>query len=150
MLPDLLPSDLKASRQIKVSFSGNLEREIFTNPYFFGKEKHYLRAQIARISHSTSLCPKGIFKLVEDNPRDIEENTPDEGEIVMPSTLEMANPSFWVHSSNNILSIGRLAHMDPEDPENPPDDYDVEVVKKQIGKYIYSRDMYLNNLYLID
>lgn len=60
-LPDLSPKDVAAARGIKVLFSGDLERTIYTNPFFFGKEKHYLRAQIARISHSTTLCPKGIF-----------------------------------------------------------------------------------------
>jgi radial spoke head protein 4A len=48
-LPDLNPSDIKAARKIKVLFSGNLDRKIQTNPFFFGLEKHYLRAQIARI-----------------------------------------------------------------------------------------------------
>jgi len=62
-LPDLYPKDIVAARQIKVLFSGDLERTIFTNPFFFGKEKNYLRAQIARISHSTTLCPKGLWRL---------------------------------------------------------------------------------------
>ena len=35
-LPDLLTSDIKASRQIKVQFTGDLERPIYTNPFFFG------------------------------------------------------------------------------------------------------------------
>jgi radial spoke head protein 4A len=43
-LPNLTLKDIEASRAIKVMFSGNLERTIFTNPFFFGKEKHYLRA----------------------------------------------------------------------------------------------------------
>ena len=34
-LPDLEPSDLEAARQIKVSFTGNLERNITTNPFYF-------------------------------------------------------------------------------------------------------------------
>ena len=42
-LPDLLPSDIRAARQIKISLSGDLERKIFTNPFFFGTEKVYLR-----------------------------------------------------------------------------------------------------------
>ena len=65
-LPDLSPQDVAASRSIKVLFSGNLERIIFTNPFFFKTEKFYLRAQIARINLSTTLCPKGLFRLVED------------------------------------------------------------------------------------
>jgi hypothetical protein len=43
-LPDITPKDIKASRSIKVLFSGVTDRSIFTNPYFFGLEKHYLRA----------------------------------------------------------------------------------------------------------
>jgi len=61
-LPELSPKDIKASRDIKVMFTGNLERTIYTNPFFFGLEKNYLRAQIARISHSTTLCPVGLFR----------------------------------------------------------------------------------------
>jgi len=48
-LPDLDYKDMQAARQIKVLFTGDLERSIFTNPFFFGKEKHYLRAQLSRI-----------------------------------------------------------------------------------------------------
>lgn len=90
-LPDLTPQDIRATREIKVTFTGNLERQIFTNPFFFGTEKIYLRAQIARLTHSTTLCPKGLWKLDEENPQEIVENAPDDGsEIQMPSTLEMA------------------------------------------------------------
>ena len=81
------PQDIVESRNIKVVFTGDLERKIYTNPFFFGQEKHYLRAQIARISHSTTLLPSGLWRKVEDNDREIEENTPeDDSEIVMPST----------------------------------------------------------------
>jgi hypothetical protein len=50
-----------------------------------------LRAQIARIAHSTTIIPKGLYKLVEDNDREIEEFVPEEGELQLPSTLEMAS-----------------------------------------------------------
>jgi radial spoke head protein 4A len=43
-LPDLVPADIAIARQIKFSFSGDLERRIFTNPYFHKREKHFLRA----------------------------------------------------------------------------------------------------------
>ena len=43
-LPDLLPSDIKAARQTKVVFTGDIDRKIYTNPFFFGTEKEYLRA----------------------------------------------------------------------------------------------------------
>ena len=59
-LPDLWTKDINAARLNKVSFTGDLERSIITNPFFFGKEKHFLRAQISRISHTTTIIPKGI------------------------------------------------------------------------------------------
>lgn len=37
-LPDLEPRDLEAVRGIKVSFTGNLEHEIVTNPFYFKTE----------------------------------------------------------------------------------------------------------------
>ena len=43
-LDDLESADLAASRTFKVAFTGNLDREIVTNPYYFKKERHYLRA----------------------------------------------------------------------------------------------------------
>jgi radial spoke head protein 4A len=48
-------------------FTGDLERDIITNPFFKAKEKNYLRAQIARISHATTLTPKGLYRSTEDN-----------------------------------------------------------------------------------
>lgn len=43
-LPDLSPIQIKSSRQIRYLVTGDLEAAIFSNPFFFGKEKHYLRA----------------------------------------------------------------------------------------------------------
>jgi len=63
ILPDLQPGDIRAARSIKVLLTGNLERDIITNPFFFGKEKHYLRAQIARIFHGTTVVANGMNKL---------------------------------------------------------------------------------------
>ena len=63
MLPDLTPEDLQASKEIKVLFTGDLNRKIVTNPFFFKTEKEYLRSVIARISFSTTLVPKGVWKL---------------------------------------------------------------------------------------
>lgn len=83
-LPDAAPTHLRAARDIKVLFTGNLERLIYTNPFFEAKaEKFYLRAQIARIVQATTLTWKGSFKVTEadgdvDN-REIEQNLDDEG-----------------------------------------------------------------------
>ena len=130
-LPDLSPSDIAAARTIKVLFTGDLERTIYTNPYFFGKEKDYLRAQIARISHSTTLTPKGLwrFKEEEGNVREIEENAPEEGDIVMPSTNSMNDASMWLHFKDGILQNCRTSHMEPAEL---PEDVEMEDFMKGV------------------
>lgn len=35
-LPELSPADIAASRQVKVAFTGDLNRAIYTNPHFVG------------------------------------------------------------------------------------------------------------------
>jgi radial spoke head protein 4/6 len=132
-LPDLSPQHIAAARQLKVLFTGDLERDIIANPFFFGKEKHYLRAQIARISCSTALAPAGAKKLDEENERNIVDNEPEEGELVLPNTSQMASLSAWVHEQPSILNCNRTVHVDP--PEEGPEgveEYDPEEEKKKI------------------
>jgi hypothetical protein len=82
LLPDLKPKDIINSRGIKFCFSGDLNAKIFTNPFYFDSEKVLLRAQISRIVNSTTLVPKGLYRFVEETKeREIEDNTPEEGEI---------------------------------------------------------------------
>ena len=138
-LPNLSYNFLVAARSIKVLFSGDLERPIFTNPFFFGKEKHYLRAQLSRIVHSTTLQPLGVSRLTEDEGGDrgwiVEPNEGDEDKpFVMPSTTQMSQASMWVHARPNILMSGRTAHIAPEDPGNLPEgeEFDPEEAKKQL------------------
>ena len=51
------------SRQIKHIFTGDLNAPVISNPFFKGKEENLLRAQIARISHATTLIPKDHFRV---------------------------------------------------------------------------------------
>ena len=74
------------ARRIKHTFSGDLNRDIFTNPFYFQKEKVYLRAQIARIASSTFLTPAGLYAFQEESTREIEDNLPEEGDQVFPTT----------------------------------------------------------------
>lgn len=124
-LPDLSPKQVHAARSIKVLFTGELDRPIFTNPFFEGQEKHYLRAQIARIVHGTTLLPKGLMRPVEDSDtREIEENTPEEGDIVLPTTKQMNSLEMWVHANKNILLNGTTSLKTPEAPEGEEWDED--------------------------
>ena len=60
-LPDCRPQDIVSARQIKHIFTGDLNATVDTNPAFAGKERHLLRATLARIFHATAICPKGLF-----------------------------------------------------------------------------------------
>ena len=51
---------------IKHIFTGNLNAIIDSNPPFPGKERHFLRAQIGRITHGTVLAPKGLYEWDEE------------------------------------------------------------------------------------
>lgn len=105
-LPDLKPQDIINARSIKYQFSGDVNRTICTNPFFFDTEKVYLRAQIARITQSTNIVPAGLYKLGEENKREVEDNTQevDGAEtVVKPTVPAMADLSRWVHYTPSIL-----------------------------------------------
>ena len=124
-LPDLNPEDLAAARTIKVCFTGNLDRNIVTNPFYFKQERHYLRAQIARIHHATKLVPVGRHKITEreeksELPFEVEAVLPDNDEgkpIPAPSAEEMCRKESWVHYAKNILSNNKTSHTISEDPD---------------------------------
>jgi len=81
------------------------------------------------------VVPAGVWRLVEDDDRNIEENANAEtGEVPQPSTKEMANLSMWVHANPSILKNNRTLHLEPEEPaeDDPNQDFDPEEAKKQI------------------
>ena len=61
-MSDLKPQDIINARTIKYTFTGDVDAKIYTNPFYFETEKVYLRAQISRITQSTTLVPKGLYK----------------------------------------------------------------------------------------
>ena len=134
MLPDITPDMLKASRAIKVMFTGNLEHQIITNPFFFGLEKHYLRAQIARISHSTSIMPRGLHKTTEDYPMEIEPiEFEDESKKYVPTSATQSHLSNWVHALKSILKWNRVSHLlDVEEFE--------AIETEEVNKILNTRD----------
>ena len=64
--PDIQPEHLMVSRMIKHVFTGNLNCGIDSCPPFPGKERHLLRAQLARITHATEIVPKGLYEIDEE------------------------------------------------------------------------------------
>ena len=87
-------------------------------PSFPGKEASYLRAQIARIAHETTLCPAGKFHFAEDDegpakapvPIDDEDHTP-------PPSTALAEHSGWCRYAMGILAIGRTTNPPEEEEE---------------------------------
>lgn len=51
--------------------TGNLESDLGCYPIFPGKEKHYLKAVLVRITHGTNIVPKGLYKTNEENRKRI-------------------------------------------------------------------------------
>ena len=94
---------------IKHIFTGNLNASIDSNPPFPGKERHFLRAQIARITHGTVIIPKGVYEFdTEENKEKFAE------EYVVPSTDELKTVENWSHRHPQILKLGRISYADPE------------------------------------
>jgi hypothetical protein len=90
-LPDATPEHIKAARQIKHVCTGNLNGVIDSNPPFPGKERHFLRAQIARITHGTSIVPKDLIVIDEETKEDKYSD-----EFAWPEDLK--NLEIWAHA----------------------------------------------------
>jgi radial spoke head protein 4A len=112
-LPESEPRYIHAARNIKYLVTGNLNADLNTNPKFPGKERHFLRAQIARISHTTTIVPKDYLGPNEDNERLIKFSE----EFASPAASDLNNVENWVHHYQNILLAGRAEHEIPNLPE---------------------------------
>lgn len=107
-LPDIKPAQIQVARMIKCLFTGNLNADIDSNPPFPGKERHLLRAQIARITHATTLLPKGLMEFDEEtNAEKFAE------EFTIPGFEELKSLENWGHRHLQILKAGRITHAEP-------------------------------------
>lgn len=79
-LPIVTPRQILASRRIKKFLTGNLESDVISYPCFPGKEKHYLRCLISRITAGTYVAPKGYYRKMTARERRLFEGLYDEGE----------------------------------------------------------------------
>jgi len=66
-LPDAQCKDIVDARNLKKVLTGNLDNAISGYPFFSGKERNYLRAQIARITAATVIVPSGLLQPTEAN-----------------------------------------------------------------------------------
>ncbi len=65
-LPDVKPAMINQARKIRCLFTGCLSSKIDGFSPYFGLEKDYLRAQIARITATTHISPAGYYLLTEN------------------------------------------------------------------------------------
>ena len=146
-LPDIKPEQLRAARKIRYIFTGNLKRNIVTNPHFPGLEKELLRCQIARISHGVKIEPSiDHWKVDTDAPFKPLEKNPDAKPMKPNDYLLLKN---WIHFYPGIINQGRVQHY-IEVPDDTPDAD--EYRKKEIDKDPFdkrarpiSEDSYLNS-----
>ena len=119
-LPDCRPEWIIQARLIKHFFSGDLNATIDCNPGFDGKERHLLRATLARIFAATAICPAKLYTFDDEtNAMKFDE------EFVMPETDALKNLTEWGNLHQIILKAGRTTLLppdaDPSDPEFDPD-----------------------------
>lgn len=117
-LPDANPDHIKVAKQFKHILSGDLNAEVKTNPPFPGKERHFLRAQIARIAHATTIFPKGMVEPDEENEGELKYSE----EFTLPSSAELNSTEAWGHHYPNILNAGRVTHLRPDLPDEEADE----------------------------
>lgn len=125
-LPDVKPNQIVASRKIRYSFTGDLNRPIYTNPHFNGQEQHLLRCQIARIYHGTKLVPTLNHYTIEDPENPFKPLVPNEKPKMFKHN-DLVNLNNWIHYPPGILKEGRVSHF-----IEPPEEVDPEEYRKKI------------------
>lgn len=85
-----------------------MNAKIDSVPPFPGKERHLLRAQLARIQHATQIVPKGLFEMDEET--NLMKYAED---FTVPGTKDLASLEAWGHLHQTILKAGRCTHVEP-------------------------------------
>ncbi|MCQ2819820.1 MAG: hypothetical protein MJ252_21355 [archaeon] len=128
-LPVVKPKQIIQSRNIRYTFTGDLNRQVLSNPTFNGQEKHLLRCMIARIYHGAKVVPNCFW------PYSVEEaETPfkdlkrgeggDDEKPKVYTNSQIINLNTWIHYPPGILKCGRVSHFIDEPPEGvDPDEY---------------------------
>lgn len=94
--------------------TGNLNNEVKTNPPFPGKERHFLRALLARIFHATAIAPKGLYEMTEaEEGGTAEIKLADE--FTMPGADELKSLETWGNALPLIMVGGATTFTEPED-----------------------------------
>lgn len=109
-LPAARASHIVAARSIKRILSGKLDSPVLSMPWFPGKERHLLRAQIARISATCSLATKDWY--VEDDEAPGKLKQAEDPIAAFPAPEELASDAAWVHRMPCLNKIGKCSYPD--------------------------------------
>lgn len=107
-LPVARASNIVAARKFKHLMTGQLGSPVNTMPFFPGRENHYLRAQIARITSTCTLAVSGYYEV--DDAEDAKKNAirvANEGAPEFPGHETLAGLDGWVHAAPALLSTGK-------------------------------------------
>mmetsp|Transcript_43284 Transcript_43284/g.112480 ORF Transcript_43284/g.112480 Transcript_43284/m.112480 type:complete len:403 (+) Transcript_43284:666-1874(+) len=124
-LPDVSHDMIIAARKMKKFFTGDLNTPVIVNPPFpttvkraagdkrvhRAAESDLLRAQLARIAHTTTLCRQKYFKLAGEEEEESEEKEEGASEVVIEDVNEVlppvdANQVEFMHMHSDILKQG--------------------------------------------
>jgi hypothetical protein len=108
-LPAARASHIKAAKSIKRLMVGDLDSPVLSTPWFPGKERHLLRAQIARISASCNLAVSGWYAIDEDENAPKNKLKVAEADVAFDSLGEQAT---WVHAAAPLLPNGKTTLLD--------------------------------------
>ncbi|OQR93006.1 flagellar radial spoke protein [Achlya hypogyna] len=118
-LPPVRRDQIIAARALRRFVRGNLDGKVHGHPPFPGSEKNFLRAQIARISAATVLCPAGYFVVTEEGAIEPPEEAPE-----AKTAADLADLGNWVHYTKEInAQYGRSVPLPPrtnDDGEEVP------------------------------
>lgn len=112
-LPSARASHIVAARNIKHLMTGNLDAPVLSMPWYPGKERHLLRAQIARITASCTLAAKGWYELDEEVGENKIKQVED-AEANFCALEELVTEAGWVHSSPCLLKKGKCTFPNEE------------------------------------
>uniref|UniRef100_A0A7S2XZR7 Uncharacterized protein n=1 Tax=Fibrocapsa japonica TaxID=94617 RepID=A0A7S2XZR7_9STRA len=132
MLPNLTMEQIVISRQLRKLLTGDLDAPVWSYPPFPGQEKHLLRAQIARITHSTCVSPTGFFEMDEDSEEPLIKLADAEtiAESFPRPLEELRITGGWCHHEMELNVRGRCRPMpevldddgEPVEDENAPEE----------------------------
>jgi len=108
-LPAARASHIVAARSIKRLMTGNLDSPVLSMPWFPGKERHLLRSQIARISATCTLAPRGWYE-ADEEAGDGKIKEAEGAADSFPGPDELATDAAWTHRMQCLNKIGKCTY----------------------------------------